>query len=114
MSGLKINVDKTRAFWIGSMTKSNLKLCKEYKLDWDQRPIKILGVTFTSEVFNIWDHNSVELVRKVETTLQNWSKRRITLLGKITVIKSIAISKFVHLFAKPTRRFNKVTKQIML
>ena len=27
MSGLKINVDKTKAIWIGSMTKSNRKLC---------------------------------------------------------------------------------------
>ena len=31
MSGLKINVDKTKAIWIGSMTKSNRKLCQEYK-----------------------------------------------------------------------------------
>ena len=30
MSGLKINVDKTRAIWIGSMAKSNKKLCKEF------------------------------------------------------------------------------------
>ena len=98
MSGLKINVDKTRAIWIGSMAKSNKKLCKEFKLDWDQGPIKILGVTFTPEIYNLWDHNSKDLLKKVESTLLNWSKRKITLLGKITVIKSIAISKFVHLF----------------
>ena len=30
MSGLKINVDKTKAIWIGSMTKSYRKLCQEY------------------------------------------------------------------------------------
>ena len=61
MSGLKINIDKTKAIWIGSMTKSNRKLCQEYKLDWDQKPIKILGVTFTPEVFNMWDYNSPEI-----------------------------------------------------
>ena len=33
VSGLKINVDKTKASWIGSMTKSNRRLCQEYKLD---------------------------------------------------------------------------------
>ena len=32
-------------------------MCKEYNLDWEQKPLKILGVTFTAEVFNIWDHN---------------------------------------------------------
>ena len=45
-SGLQINVKK-RAIWIGSMNKSNRKMCEDYKLDWNQGPFKILGVTFT-------------------------------------------------------------------
>ena len=46
MSGLNINVVKTRAIWIGSLSHSNRQLCKEYKLDWSQGSFKILGVTF--------------------------------------------------------------------
>ena len=72
MSGLKINVDKTKAIWIGSMAKSNLKLCREYKLDWDQGPVKILGVTFTPEVFNIWDQNSTVILKPED----QWSCKR--------------------------------------
>ena len=53
MSGLKLNIEKTRAIWIGSMNKSNRILCNDFKLDWNQGPFKILGVTFTTEVFNI-------------------------------------------------------------
>ena len=34
----------------------------------------------------------------MEQTIKSWSKRKLTLLGKITVIKSLALSKFVHLF----------------
>ena len=98
MSGLKINVDKTKAVWIGSMTKSNCKLCQEYKLDWDQKPIKILGVTFTPEVFNMWDYNAPEIFQRITKLLEIWSKRKLTLQGRITTIKSLAISKFVHLF----------------
>ena len=41
MSGLKINVENTRAIWIGSMNRSNCKLCLEYNLDWNQEPFKI-------------------------------------------------------------------------
>ena len=33
MSGLKINVDKTKALWIGAMGKSEKRLCNEYNLD---------------------------------------------------------------------------------
>ena len=35
---------------------------------------------------------------KVENIIKTWSKRKLTLLGKITIIKSLALSKFVHLF----------------
>ena len=41
MSGLKINVEKTRAIWIGSLSHSNKQLCKEYKLDWSHGSFKI-------------------------------------------------------------------------
>ena len=34
----------------------------------------------------------------MEKILQSWSKRKLTLPGKITVIKSLALSKFIHLF----------------
>lgn len=112
MSGLKINEDKTKALWIGSMSKSDLRLCREYKLDWEQGPIKILGVTFTPEVFNIWDLNSRELITKMEKVLQSWSKRKLTLPGKITVIKSLAFSKFIHLFTALPNPPDQIVKQL--
>lgn len=98
MSGLKINVEKTRAIWIGSLSYSVRQICKDYKLDWTQGPFKILGVTFTAEVYNIWDVNSDEIYSKIENLCKNWAKRKLTLFGRITVIKSLALSKFIHLF----------------
>ena len=58
MSGLKMNKDKTKSIWIGSRINSTETLCREHNLDWEQGQIKILGVTFSPEVFNIWDINS--------------------------------------------------------
>ena len=98
MSGLKINVDKTRALWIGSSCGSSETMCGELALDWSQEPLKILGVTFSPLVFNIWDLNSKEILIKIKNLLNQWSKRKLSLSGRITVIKSLAISKFVHLF----------------
>ena len=37
-------------------------------------------------------------LEKVENTIKTWSKRRLSIQGKITIIKSLAIAKFVHLF----------------
>ena len=81
------------------MCKAEKRMCKVYNLDWDQKPLKILGVTFTVEVFDIWDHNNIEdILHKVNSLINIWSKRKLTLPGKITVIKSLILSKLIHLF----------------
>lgn len=49
-------------------------------------------------MFDIWDLNYEIVINKVEKMLSIWSKRKLTLPGKVTVIKSLALSKFVHLF----------------
>ena len=49
MSGLKINEARTKALWVGSISKSQKKICQKYDLDWEQKPIKILGVTFSAD-----------------------------------------------------------------
>ena len=82
MSGLKINVEKTRAIWIGSLNHSNRQLCKEYKLDWSQGSFKILGVNFTAEVFDIWDVNTEQIYTSIESICKKWSKRKLTLIGR--------------------------------
>ena len=98
MSGLKINVDKTRALWIGSSCGSSGKLCEEYALDWSQKSLKILGISFSPLVFNIWDLNVQEILLKIKHIFSQWSKRKLSLSGRITIIKSLALSKSVHLF----------------
>ena len=69
VSGLRINVEKTRAIWIGSLSNSVRQVFKDYKLDWTQGSFKILGVTFTSEVYNIWDVNSEEIYQKTRKSV---------------------------------------------
>ena len=112
MSGLKIYVDKTRALWIGSSCGSSETLCEELTLDWSQEPLKILGVTFSPLVFNIWDLNAQEILLKIKRLLNQWSKRKISLSGRITIIKSLALSKFVHLFISLPSPTNELIKEL--
>ena len=65
MSGLNINLDKTKALWIRSMCRSSNIICREFSIDWEQKPLKILGVIFSPEVFDIWDHNLENVMKKV-------------------------------------------------
>ena len=40
MSGLKINLDQTKALWIGSMCRSSKIICREFNIDWEQKHLK--------------------------------------------------------------------------
>ena len=40
----------------------------------------------------------MEILNKVKAMLKQLSKRKLTLIGRITIIKSLALSKFVSLF----------------
>ena len=54
---------------------------------------------FSPDVRNIWDLNTNDVLNKVVNILNNWSKRKLTLLGRMAIIKSLALSKFVHLLS---------------
>ena len=112
MSGLNINEDKTNALWIGSMSRSDVRLWNECKLDWEQGPIKILGVIFTPGVFDIWDLNSELIITKMEILFKSLSERKLTLPGKITVIKYVVFSKFIHLFIALPNPPERLIKQL--
>ena len=98
MSGLKINVEKTRAIWIGILSNSVTGLCRAFNLDWNQGPFRVLGVNFSSSVNDVWELNYNEVLNKTENICKQWAKRKLTLIGRITIIKSLALSKFTHLF----------------
>ena len=44
----------------------------------------------------MWDYNAPEIFQKITKLLEIWSKRKLTLQCRITIIKSLAISKFVY------------------
>ena len=95
MSGIRTNAETTKAIWLGSLSNSTTRLCHNLRLDWTQGPFKILGVIFSTEIYNIWDFNYNEIIKKVKGVCKQWSKK-LTLMGRITIIKSLALAKFIH------------------
>ena len=61
------------------------------------------------EMYNIWDISSIDIIKKVEGVCMQWSKRKLTLIGRITIIK------FIHLLLalpKPPDDFLKTIERI--
>ena len=98
MSGLNMNYDKTNAVWIGSGRKYQIRFMRDMNFCWDPGIFKVLGIKFcidTKQIVNINYENKLEEIRKI---FRVWTKRQLTPLGKITILKTLAISKITHLF----------------
>ena len=99
LSGLKVNYEKTEALWIGSFKHRTDKLAINQNIRWSTRKIKSLGVWFSSSKEEAAVPNYQEKKEKVSKILSCWQLRRLTLLGKVTVIKSLAASQLVYIMS---------------
>ena len=88
-----ITVEEGHQVWQGSK-----RFSKEKNLAWVFiEPFDILGITFFVETQQIVEYNYRMKLEEVRKLLDSWSWRLLSIIGKIQVIKALAISKFVHL-----------------
>lgn len=97
MSGLKINQSKTQLVWIGSKKYSNHKLCQEIELIWTTN-FKLLGIQYDVDLSKIIRMNYDKKLVNIKSTVEQWKKRNLTPIGKVTKKKSLIISQLNHLF----------------
>ena len=64
---------------------------------WDPGTFKILGILFFTNVNNIVRINYEGKLLATKKVMSMWKNRNITPLGKIIVIKTLVLSKIVHL-----------------
>jgi len=84
ISSLKLNVKKTKALWLGKWRNNRTT---PLQLSWPRNPVKILGIYFSYDGKNDDHYNNFNLkVQKLQTHLDMWSSRRLTLFGKVLII----------------------------
>ena len=74
MSGLRIIVEKTKAAGICSLSNYATRMSHNFRLDLTQGPFKILGVTFTTEIYNIWELNYNDISKRLKVFANNGNK----------------------------------------
>ena len=108
ISGLRLNIKKTEALWIGSKKDCDLKLLPEKDFKWPKKKVKALGVWLSTDPNIIISLNYNEKIRSI---LECWKFRRLTLLGKIAVLKSLVASQLVYIFS-PLQTNHEAIKEI--
>ena len=90
-SGLKMNTDKTKVVWFGSRRGSEIRYCQNENLGWEDQTFTILGIKFSLNLSDMVELNHNVKIDAIRKLFDNWSKRILTPLGKISVIKSLAL-----------------------
>ena len=111
ISGLKLNDSKTEALWIGSKIGHEQILVSEKKLKWPKYKVKTLGLWLSTDPDTALRLNYNEKTENIRKLLICWKYRRLTLLGKIAVLKSLAASQLVYLLS-PLRSNHHAIKEI--
>ena len=101
-SGLKVNITKTQVLCIGSLRKcSNIDLHNVNGCDVslvNEKYITYLGVQFCIDLKNLPDLNYDRIFDKLKRQMISWSKRNITVFGRVVLVKSLLVSQLNHLF----------------
>jgi hypothetical protein len=93
ISNLNINKNKTEAMWLGAYKNTKEIFCN---LKWKNQ-IKILGIIFRNDTpASQIDDNWLKRIEKVERIISLWTKRNLSISGKLCIIKSFLLSQFVY------------------
>ena len=71
----------------------------EKNLKWIKQKGKALGVWFSTNPEEVLEANYADKLAKVFNSLGCWELRRLSLLGKITVLKSLIVSELVYILS---------------
>ena len=98
ISGLKINIKKTKVIRIGKIRETDRRYCRENDLDWVDE-FTSLGIVYrASDIRNITRYNIENKLNDIKKLLNVWLMRNISPVGRIQIVKSLALSKLTHLF----------------
>ena len=96
-SGLKPNKSKCEIAGIDVLKGVSMKLCELEYIDLTKSSVKILGIHFSYNKKIENEEHFIELIKKIEKVLKIWRITNLTVQGKITFFKTLAISKIIHL-----------------
>ena len=95
VAGLKLNKNKTEAILLGSL-KNRYKSINN--ITFTNKAVRCLGIYIGHDTDECYSKNWTEKLTFFEQTLERWKKRNLTIFGRILIIKTLALSKFVYNF----------------
>ena len=71
--------------------------CNKPDISWVEGKVFALGMWFATDRNVMLRSNYDERIGKIKNVIETWQFRRLTLLGKITLIKSLLVSQLIYI-----------------
>lgn len=94
LAGLKLNTNKTIGMFFGQGKHRADAMVENIKIT--AKPQKCLGVYVGCDTSYCNEMNWTNKLLAIERLLETWKSRHLTLFGKITIIKCLALPKITH------------------
>ena len=94
ISGLKLNINKCNVLKAGSL--KTFRFCENKHFQCKSDYAKALGMFFYTDTKQNLLQNITPKLQDFKNCLKQWQHRKLTLIGKITVIKTFALPKLIY------------------
>ena len=84
-----MNLDKTKCIWFGRVRPPENIVLHEVNIEWNPEKFTVLRVEFTTDLKESTKINIKKKIESIQSELYQWTKRNLTPIGKITVIRSL-------------------------
>ena len=96
ISGLKLNVNKTIILRVGSLRYTDIQHLKNIRFVWTSDSAKTLGIIFSTDKHKLIENNWIPKLNDFVNCLKRWNHRKLSLMGKVTVVKTFALPKLIY------------------
>ena len=93
MTGLKLNIDKTEIILLGKAYKNNIPRKYRHQI---KEEIKSLDITISTDQAKSNTKNYNDILGKMRSTIEKWETRKMSLAGRICIIKRLITSKLIY------------------
>ena len=107
-AGLRLNKSKTEAMWLGKDRNRNTT---PVEVKWVKQ-VHSLGIFFSYDTDSVIQKNFMDRAKEFQRILNMWSQRDLSLIGKITILKSLAFSTVIYqcgMITTPTKFIELIT-----
>ena len=92
----KLNKEKTEGFRLGPNHNININNINQFGISWSKTPIRLLGIFFSYDEDESNKYNFEKKIQDAKSVVNLWKMRDLTTIGRIQIIKTYVISKFMY------------------